>query len=470
MKLLKKTTYLFSTLLLVVLMFQSNIKAQSNDECLQQVSIFAEYAKVKNYNAALSPWREARKNCPSANAAIYSYGERILQQLIENSEGQEKDQHIEDLISLYDQWVEYFPERKGVSEVGGIMGKKAQALLDYEVVETKTIYLSFKEAYESDPNSFTNPKHIYNYFKSLHDLFKQKNPLVSEELLFEVYEDLSEKFVKEGDNYSKRLDELINKEDQATALSNVEQRNKKAFGSYINAFSIFHSNMDKIIAREASCENLIPFYQRNLDENKGDLIWVKRATSRMYTKDCTDSDLFVTLVETMHQLEPSADSAYFLGYLTDKSGNTQEALKYYQEAIELEDDAYKRATILYRLGLEFKKANNYSAARNYFQRALKDRPSLGKAYLAIANMYASSANNCGETQFEKRAIYWLAADEARKAARVDPSVKQDSNKFIESYMGRAPSKTDIFTEGMEGQTVTFNCWVGRTITVPSLSK
>lgn len=457
-------------LLLHVLMFETNIKAQSNDECLQQVSIFAEYAKVKNYDAALSPWRESRENCPSANAAIYSYGERILQQLIEDSEGSEKDQHIDDLILLYEQWVEYFPERKGVSEVGGIMGKKAQALLDYEKADKKTIYLSFQEAYESDPNSFTNPKHIYNYFKSLHDLFKEKNLLVSEELLFEVYEDLSEKFVKEGDNYSKRLDALINKEDEGSALSNVEQRNKKAFGSYINAFSVFHSNMDKIIAREASCENLIPFYQRNFAENKGDLIWIKRATSRMYTKECTESDLFVTLVETMHQLEPSADSAYFLGYLTDKAGNTQEALKYYSEAIELEDDAYKRAAILYRLGLEFKRANKYSVARNYFQRTLQDRPSMGKAYLAIANMYAASANNCGDSQFEKRAVYWLAAEEARKAARVDPSVKRDADKYVESYMGRAPSKTDIFTEGKEGQTVTFSCWIGRSVTVPSLSK
>ncbi|MCY4562238.1 MAG: hypothetical protein OXC03_08095 [Flavobacteriaceae bacterium] len=470
MKQLKTNKILFPLMVCGLVFLASKVNAQSDDECLQQVSIFAEYAKVKNYDAALEPWRSARKNCPSANAAIYSYGERILRELIENSPEDQKDQHIDDLIVLYDQWVKYFPKRKGKSEIGGILGKKAQALMDYEKADPKSLYISFRDAYQKDPDSFTNPKHIYNYFKTLHDLFKQKNPDVTEELLFDVYENLSEKFVTEGENYSKRLDQLIKKEDQEIALSNVEQSNKKAFGSYINAFSVFHSNMDKIIASEASCENLIPFYERNLEENKGDLVWVKRATSRMYGKDCTDSDLFVTLVETMHQLEPSADSAYFLGYLTDQAGNSQEALKYFKEAIALEDDAYKKATILFRLGVKFKKVKSYTSARNYFLQALKNRPSLGRAYLAIADMYASSANNCGDTQFEKRAIYWLAADQARRASRVDPSVKRDADRFIRSFMGRAPSKTDIFTEGMEGKSITFKCWVGRSVTVPSLSK
>ena len=26
----------------------------------------------------------------------------------------------------------------------------------------------------------------------------------------------------------------------------------------------------------------------------------------------------------------------------------------------------------------------------------------------IANLYASSANNCGNSQFDKRAVYWLS--------------------------------------------------------------
>ena len=74
----------------------SNVGAQSNENCNQNLSIFAESAKVKNYEAAYEPWMAVRNECPSLNVAIYTYGERILKSrlkkawidslLIENSD------------------------------------------------------------------------------------------------------------------------------------------------------------------------------------------------------------------------------------------------------------------------------------------------------------------------------------------------------------------------------------------------
>jgi hypothetical protein len=86
----------------------------------------------------------------------------------------------------------------------------------------------------------------------------------------------------------------------------------------------------------------------------------------------------------------------------------------------------------------------------------------------IANLYANSANNCGKSQFDKRAVYWLAANTAKKAARVDASIKKAALKTAASYIGRAPSKTDIFTEGMEGKIIEFSCWINENVMVPKL--
>ena len=183
----------------------------------------------------------------------------------------------------------------------------------------------------------------------------------------------------------------------------------------------------------------------------------------MKSKECTDDPLFVTIVESLHALAPSANSAYYLGILNDKSGNSDEALRYYEESISLETDPYKKAKTLYKIALEFKAKGRKSKARSYAQKALSYQPSLGKAYLLIANLYASSANACGNTQFEKRAVYWLAANTARKAAKVDASIKKAALKTAKSYEGRAPSKTDIFTEGNAGATITFSCWIGTAV-------
>ena len=75
----------------------------------------------------------------------------------------------------------------------------------------------------------------------------------------------------------------------------------------------------------------------------------------MDSKECSDDPLFVTLVEALHSLDPSADSAYYLGLLNDKRGNSSEALKYYEESISLETDQYRKAKILYKIAVKFKK-------------------------------------------------------------------------------------------------------------------
>ena len=86
----------------------------------------------------------------------------------------------------------------------------------------------------------------------------------------------------------------------------------------------------------------------------------------------------------------------------------------------------------------------------------------------IANLYAGSANACGTTPFEKRAIYWKAAEMARKAGRVDPSLSGRANRSAASYTERAPTKEMIFSSGMAGKRVSFSCWVGGSVKVPSL--
>jgi len=454
--------------LILASLYQATVFAQDVNVCMQDLSIFAEFAKVKNYKSAYEPWKKVRTECPTINVAIYSYGERILKDRIKTGTPEEQNLAKDDLIKLYDEWVVNFPKKRNQSVVGDITSKKAQALLDYKLADLKEVYSTFDEAYNKDVASFTNPKLLYNYFKTLYDRYKEGDTEVTMELLFNKYEEVSEKFGFESTELAKKLDVILKKEDAGTALTSRETRNKRIFNVNSNAIGTFLSNLDAIIAKEATCENLIPLYQRNFEANKTDALWIKRAASRMDSKECSDDPLFVTLVEALHALEPSADSAYYLGLLNDKGGNADEALKYYEESIALETDNYRKAKILLKIANKFKVAGRKSSARSYANKALGFQPSLGRAYLLIANMYADSANQCGESQFDKRAVYWLAADMAKKAGQVDASLKKIAARTAESYTGRAPSKTDIFTEGNAGTVIKFSCWINRSVTVPSL--
>ena len=455
----------------LIVLFFSNIQfSQSKEECFANLSIFAEYAKVKNYKAAYQPWLELKKQCPDLNSAIYVLGERMLKSFIKSSDDTAKLQFQKDLVNLYDEWLQYFPKSKrGVSEVGKILAIKAQTMLDYKLASDSEIVQIYDDAFKNDPKSFKSPKGLYNYFKLYFKMYKSDDQDVSLEEVFDKYEELTEKFEYEMGAYTAKLDLILKKEENSTPLSSREIRNKKVYEVNMVACNTYLNNLNAIIAKESTCENLIPLYRKNFDSFKSDSVWLNRAASRMDSKDCSDDPLFVELVEALHELNPSANSAYYLGLLNDKKGDSKLAIEYYNESIDLETDNLKKAKTLYKIALKFKKSGQFSKSRTYANKALKYQPSMGKAYLLIGNLYASSANNCGSSQFEKRSIYWLALKEAKKAASVDASVRKLANKTAASYEGRAPSKTDIFSEAMGGKKISFNCWIGKSVTVPSLN-
>ena len=440
----------------------------STNECMEQLSIFAESAKIKNYEAAYEPWKNVLDNCPKLNLATYQFGERILKDFISKSTNPEDQvKYTKDLLDLYDKWAEHFPSRKGINQIGKIYSSKGQAMLDNGIEDKLLIYETFDYAFQNDPKSFTNPKSLAYYFITAYNLYKAGKEIQLEDL-FEKYEELTEKFQLLQTNISKNLDKILKKEESGTPLTSSETRNKRIYNTNTNAVGSYLQLLDQTIAKEATCEILIPLYSKNFEENKNNALWIRRAAGRLDGKDCSDDPLFVTLVEQLHSLEPSADSAYYLGILNDKKGNADEALKYYQESVTLETDNYKKANILYKIAVKFKNSGRRVSSRDYAEQALSFQPSLGRAYLLIAGLYADSANACGDTQFNKRAVYWLAAQTAQKAGRVDASLKKITARTVESYNGRAPSKTDIFTEGNQGSTISFPCWIRRSVKVPNL--
>ena len=440
----------------------------STNECMENLSIFAESAKIKNYQAAYEPWKIVIDNCPKLNVATYQFGERILKDFIQKSTSEDdKSKYLNELLEMYDSWAENFPNRKGVNQIGKIYSSKGQAMLDNGIEDKSLIYDTFDYAFSNDPSSFTNPKSLAYYFISGYELYKSGTKIELEDL-FEKYEELTEKFQLLKTNISKNLDVILKKEESGEALTSSETRNKRIYDTNSNAVGSYLQLLDQTIAKEATCDILIPLYSKNFEENKNNPIWIRRAAGRLDGKDCSDDPLFVTLVEQLHNLEPSADSAYYLGILNDKQGNADEALKYYQESVALETDNYRKANILYKIAVKFRNAGRRVSARDYAEQALSFQPSLGRAYLLISNLYADSANGCGDTQFNKRAVFWLAAQTAQKAGRVDASLKKLSDRTAAAFNGRAPTKTDIFTEGNQGTTIRFSCWINRSVRVPSL--
>ncbi len=456
---MKKKHYL--TMIAVFMTMGLSMAQAQNPECMTNLSIYAEHAKVKNYDAAYEPWKMVYESCPDINKANFSYGERILSHKIENSSGADKDGYIQELLSLYDNSMKYFPKNYAVADV---MIDKALLLYDNKMASDEEIFKMLDEAFKKDRENFTNPKALYLYFSSLVDLHSAGKKDLQD--VFDTYDDVTEKVEAENQKLTDVITKLLPKDSTGT-ITSKEKRMLRVASTNSESYGKVASSIDSKLGALADCDNLIPLYEKSYEEKKGDVAWVKRAVGRMFSKECTDDPMFRKLFEAQLALEPSASAYLYGGALKQKSGDTNGAIADFNKAVELETDSYKKSDILYKIATTVRRTSK-SQARSYALKAIDANPANGKAYLLIANLYASSTNDCGSTPFEKRAIYWKAADMAVKAGRVDPSLGSRASQTASSYAERAPSKEMIFNSGMAGKTVSFSCWVGGSVKVPNL--
>ena len=445
-----------------VLLSSGVLQAQANQECATTASLAYSDAKAKNYASAYPRIQTLRQECPTYSIVTYQYGEIILKDKLKNAADAEKKAVAEDLIKLYEERLQHFPAKTNAAEVYVDI---AQVKYDNKIGTTEVQFAAFDKAFKENPEGF-NAKSLYTYFNLLVDLQDAGKRELQD--VFNSYDSVTAVIEKQENELAEGLAKLLEKQEAGETLTEKEKARLNAYEVNLKAYSQVKGGVNGLLGQRADCDNLIPLYTKDFEAKKTDVNWLKSAAGRMSAKDCTQEPLFFKLVEALHQQEPSAKSAFYLGQLAEKDGNASKALDYYNQSAELETNANDKARVYMMIANNNKKAGRYGQARNYYRKSLEVKPSNGRAYLMIADMIADSANSCGTTTFEKLSVYWLAADYAARAGRVDPSIASNANQAAAAYRGRAPQKETIFSEGMSGKTINIGCWIGESVKVPSL--
>lgn len=439
------------------------VQAQNNEACLENLSFMGQLVKEKNAEA-YDYLTILRKDCPAYHKSIYSYGEIAIKLRLENATTpQDKEKYARDLIKFYGEHDLNFPNNGAGNKM-----KKGLVLFDYKIGTDKEIYDLLDEAFKTDYANFKYAKAMYVYFEILVKEHKAKNGVELQQV-FDKYDDLSQKLVEEEDELTTEKDALLSKEEAGEVLADREAKRKEKIESNLEIFAGVKNDMDNIILELSTCEKLIPFYKNAFETNKGNEEWLKRAADRLEAKGCDTDPLFSKISEALYKLNPSAAAAEKLGVVEYQRKNISKAMDYFNQAADLYKDNSKKANVYFKMASIYSKTNKVQA-RNYARKTLAAKPSYGKAYLLIAQLYGSSINDCGTDQFEKRAMYWLAAQYCDKAGAADSSIKAVASKTAAQYRASAPTTSEIFSEGKSGQRIAFNCWVGESVVVPSIGK
>ena len=340
-------------------------------------------------------------------------------------------------------------------------------MFNYNVGSKDEVFSMLDQVFKNDRQNFNDPLALYIYFEIFVDKFESGKTEIQLQEVFDKYDLISDKLQEEINVLSEAKDELI-KLKESQELSDRQQRDFMRYETNLEAYETIGTSMDAKISILATCDRLIPFLSKSFEEKKGDAEWLRRSADRLYRKDCSSDPLFTKISEALHVLNPTAKSAYNLGVAAYNKKDTQNAIKYFNQAAELQNDNNEKAKVYYTMATTVYGNSNKVQARAHAEKALAAKPSFGKAYLYIAQLYANSVNECGDDPFDKRSVNWLAAQTARKAGQVDSSLKATAEQQASGYEQRAPSRKEIFESGKSGQTIAFKCWIGKSVTVPRL--
>ena len=414
-------------ILIFTILVSFNTNAQDKygideEKCKQNLSMFREYYKQKNYSDALSPWRWAFMNCPASSGNIYKNGPKIIKERIKKDK-ENKTAYIDTLLMIFDQRVEYFGQK------GYVLGLKGYELilLDKNRSEEGLGYL--KESIDIDGNN-SSVQAVFGYMKAMVNLeklgYKTKNDVLEAYFL-----------VAEIIDYN-----ILN-----------ESKTKKNFVKY-------SQKIEDLFTPYANCEDLVSLYSQRFNNQTNDIVLLKRITLLLNTKDCTDSDLFFNATKRLNELEPSSSSAYLLSKMSVSRSQSSEAIMFAKTAIDMEEEKNIKAKYYLALADAYRSQGSYSFARGAVLNALELREGWGEAYINLGNIYVAGAKSCG-SDFESQTVYWIAVDAFQKAL-VDPDTKYRASKSINTYSKYFPTKENCFFNGINaGNQHLVECWINK---------
>ncbi len=459
----KMTTLLFALAIGATSSFAQHIAkedrfghGQDSITCLQNISLYTEHMKTKNYAEAYEPWKEVFYKHPTARHSMYDDGPTILRELIKaEADATKKAALVQELLGTYDQHIKYLDDvnelRKRPLTQAGIMEKKSH---DY-VVYTKPLdalkaHAMLLEVLNMDP---ANAGH-----QIMLDLMNISSTIAKQKESHK--EQVIKDYLLTADLASKNID---------TAQKNAAKgdANQATYEKIAGMWKQVKDNIDAyfINSGAANCESLQAIYAPQVEANKENLDFLKQVVSIMAMLKCTDQEAYMAAAEYAHNIEPTSRSAAGCASRYLKRGDTNKAIEFMDQAIELETNDIEKAEYAYKTAQILFSVKQLSKAKTYANKAISLNGNYGAPYILIAQMYASSPKWSDESAMNK-CTYFAAIDKLIRAKNVDPSVAEEANKLIGSYSAYTPKDEDLFFIGLKkGDTVNIGGWIGETTTI-----
>lgn len=385
-------------------------------EALQNLTLLDQNLNSKNYADAYENYKFLIEKTPYAQLGIYSKGADLLKQLIQTAPDKEtKRKYFDELMGLYDlriknaEGLNSFCKPKDRTTPGPFLCRKAyfysqfgkDIFDDYSLEKAYNNYTEGINLVNEDPSMEIEYFVLQDYFSLSYQRYGA-NP-----------DELGEQFLNDYLLCSTVCEKMLahaNEVENPDEAKNIVDRYDPTYNWANQAFAS---------SKVANREQILAIYEPKIDPNKDNLSYLRSAIRIMASNQCDDSDVYYKASQYAHAITPDVNSAIGMAAVSLSDSQIDEAISYYNKAIELSPEkdkaatAYEIANVLGRKG-QISKAEPFLAQTEQFDPSYK-----GKCDLYRARKEASEKN------LDAAIAY------ARQAGEEDPSISGTATRLTE---------------------------------------
>ena len=430
-------------LFLGAILCMSSMAFAQNSQCDADISVYREAfkqwdGKTSSANPVMvAAWRRVFINCPGYKERTLTDGTKIVNNALIKSTNDPvlKEKYIDTLVMVYETRIQYFPRTKTGDQVGNIKGRMGVDLMGYPS-RLEQAYNALKDAVDMEGNN-SNYAFVDGLFSTTISMVKAGK--------------LDEATIL--DEYSRLMDIV-----DFNIKKYTEEENEKLLTSY----QATKGNLEGGVQPYANCEDLVRIYQKKFDAEPDNVELLNKIATVLSARNCDKTDLYLAVAIKLHKLNPSPESAYFIGkrYLSDQEYS--KAVSYLLEATKSEDAKSAQQAYKYLAQIMLKEGRG-EQGRIYARKAIELDRTDGEPYMIIGYLYASSGKDCNANPLQAKAVYWAAVDQFVKAKTIDPSIASKANEMIREYSKLFPTSEDAFFYNVfEGDEYQVECWINET--------
>ncbi|WP_129583081.1 tetratricopeptide repeat protein [Flavobacterium cyanobacteriorum] len=437
--------------------------AQDDKTCGEKLKSLEEQWVQRLHAEAALTLQGLAESCPKYSERIYIKGAEVLNFAVESAlNPEERQKAIDKLFTLYAQYDKNFPNNQNASDI-----KKAMLLSQYKLVNDDELYAMLNASFAKNSTAFTDYNALETYFMLYLKRYEAGDKGITNDQFIEKYGAISGQAALAQYNFMLEKDALVAK--QENLMLTDDEKARLAFSSTsAESLDAVIDNINILASKHLTCQKLEEYFEKSFEKGKAEVLWLRSVVEVMFRNRCNASQLLAKALTALHGLKPTAQTAYYMGTLSQRKDKRAEAAEFFNLSAKLETSVEKKAERYFAIA-GLMRPTDKKQAREYALKAAQLNPKFGRPYLFLAEMYAAGSPECNLTDFEAKALNWLAIETLKKAETAEPKYKATVAAMAQRYAKNAPTKEDMKAAKVKkGNKINYGCWINETIIAPNL--